>query len=122
MFVPALLYSIFGRSDFSVSPFRMYLICWNVFISFYASHWEKYNTGEFYVEMKPLYVSHAAISVPTSCNSMPHVESVGHGKYALLYTSCELQGHNLVFKTVMNSKQPGILSSLASLEASMSAL
>ncbi|KAL1455147.1 hypothetical protein WDU94_009262 [Cyamophila willieti] len=49
MFVPALLYSIFGRSDFSVSPLRMYLICWNVFIAFYASHWEKYNTGVLYL-------------------------------------------------------------------------
>lgn len=49
VFVPALLYSIFGREDFSVPPFRMYLICWNVFIAFYASHWEKYNTGVLYL-------------------------------------------------------------------------
>lgn len=49
VFVPALLYSIFGREDFSVNPLRMYLICWNVFIAFYASHWEKYNTGVLYL-------------------------------------------------------------------------
>ncbi|KAL4716407.1 hypothetical protein ACJJTC_015835 [Scirpophaga incertulas] len=44
-FIPACLYSIFGRYDFSISPIRMYYVMWNLLLNFYISHWEKYNTG-----------------------------------------------------------------------------
>ncbi|XP_045455852.1 ethanolaminephosphotransferase 1-like [Melitaea cinxia] len=44
-FIPACLYSIFGRLDFSIAPIRMYYIMWNLLLNFYLSHWEKYNTG-----------------------------------------------------------------------------
>lgn len=43
------MFSVFGRTDFSVSPTRMYFILWNVFITFYLSHWEKYNTGVLFL-------------------------------------------------------------------------
>uniref|UniRef100_A0A1B6CBA2 Ethanolaminephosphotransferase 1 n=1 Tax=Clastoptera arizonana TaxID=38151 RepID=A0A1B6CBA2_9HEMI len=43
--IPTCLYSVFGRTDYSVTPFRYYFVCWNVFLTFYTSHWEKYNTG-----------------------------------------------------------------------------
>ncbi|XP_034942727.1 ethanolaminephosphotransferase 1-like [Chelonus insularis] len=39
------IYSVFGRTDHSVSAVRMYFILWYVCINFYLSHWEKYNTG-----------------------------------------------------------------------------
>ncbi|CAG0925397.1 unnamed protein product, partial [Notodromas monacha] len=45
VFIPTCLYSVFGRSDFSISPWRMYFCLWNVFACFFLSHWEKYNTG-----------------------------------------------------------------------------
>ncbi|XP_075232166.1 ethanolaminephosphotransferase 1-like [Lycorma delicatula] len=47
--IPVCLYSVFGRTDFSVPPIRYYYICWNVFLTFYLSHWEKYNTGVLYL-------------------------------------------------------------------------
>ncbi|XP_039299223.1 ethanolaminephosphotransferase 1-like isoform X1 [Nilaparvata lugens] len=47
--IPTCLYSIFGRTDFSVPPLRFYYICWNVFVTFYLSHWEKYNTGVLFL-------------------------------------------------------------------------
>ncbi|XP_053694811.1 ethanolaminephosphotransferase 1 [Sabethes cyaneus] len=48
-FIPACLYSIFGRGELSVPPIRMYYIMWTIFFSFYLSHWEKYNTGVLYL-------------------------------------------------------------------------
>jgi ethanolaminephosphotransferase len=48
-FIPACLYSIFGRLDASVPPIRMYYIIWTLFFSFYLSHFEKYNTGVLYL-------------------------------------------------------------------------
>ncbi|CAG9131614.1 unnamed protein product [Plutella xylostella] len=48
-FIPACLYSIFGKGDFSAPPIRMYYIIWNILVSFYFSHWEKYNTGVLYL-------------------------------------------------------------------------
>ncbi|XP_058446915.1 ethanolaminephosphotransferase 1 isoform X2 [Malaya genurostris] len=48
-FIPACLYSIFGRGDLSVPPIRMYYIMWTIFFNFYLSHWEKYNTGVLYL-------------------------------------------------------------------------
>lgn len=47
--IPACLYSVFGRCITSISPMRMYYICWMVFFNFYVSHWEKYNTGVLYL-------------------------------------------------------------------------
>lgn len=43
--IPVCLYSVFGRSEHSVTPIRYYAICWNVFLTFYTTHWEKYITG-----------------------------------------------------------------------------
>ena len=49
LFTPFCIYSIFGRSDFSFSPFRVQFIFWSVFLTFFLSHWEKYNTGILYL-------------------------------------------------------------------------
>lgn len=43
-FIPACIWSIFGRADYSISPLRFYFILWNVLSCFYTSHWEKYLT------------------------------------------------------------------------------
>ncbi|XP_063614572.1 ethanolaminephosphotransferase 1-like [Penaeus indicus] len=43
-FIPACIWSIFGRTDYSISPLRFYFILWNVLSCFYTSHWEKYLT------------------------------------------------------------------------------
>ncbi|CAG9570638.1 unnamed protein product [Danaus chrysippus] len=48
-FIPACLYSIFGRLDYSISPIRMYYVMWNLLLNFYLSHWEKYNTGVLFL-------------------------------------------------------------------------
>lgn len=42
--IPTSLYSVFGRSEHSIAPIRLYFVLWNVFLNFYISHWEKYNT------------------------------------------------------------------------------
>ncbi|KAL9876427.1 ethanolaminephosphotransferase 1 isoform X2 [Glossina fuscipes] len=48
--IPTCLYSIFGRCiQYSVSPMRMYYVCWMVFFNFFLSHWEKYNTGVLFL-------------------------------------------------------------------------
>lgn len=49
MFITTCMFSVFGRTDYSVSPLRMYFILWNIFINFYLSHWEKYNTGVLFL-------------------------------------------------------------------------
>ncbi|XP_033174561.1 ethanolaminephosphotransferase 1 [Bombus impatiens] len=49
MLISVCMFSVFGRTDHSVSPLRMYFILWNVFISFYLTHWEKYNTGVLFL-------------------------------------------------------------------------
>lgn len=43
--IPVCLFSVFGRADFGVPPVRFYGICWNVFLTFYTTHCEKYITG-----------------------------------------------------------------------------
>lgn len=47
--IPSLIFSIFGRADFGIHPFGLYLICWSVFCNFYLSHVEKYITGVLYL-------------------------------------------------------------------------
>ncbi|XP_063983253.1 ethanolaminephosphotransferase 1-like isoform X2 [Diachasmimorpha longicaudata] len=49
MLITVCMYSVFGRTEHSVSALRMYFILWNVFINFYLSHWEKYNTGVLFL-------------------------------------------------------------------------
>lgn len=49
LFIPYCIYSIFGRSDYSFPPFRVLFIFWTVFLTFFLSHWEKYNTGILYL-------------------------------------------------------------------------
>lgn len=43
------MFSVFGRTEHSVSTLRMYFILWNIFINFHLSHWEKYNTGVLFL-------------------------------------------------------------------------
>lgn len=49
VFIPMYVYSFFGSADFSFGPHRMLLIIWSVFLSFYITHWEKYNTNVLYL-------------------------------------------------------------------------
>lgn len=48
-FIPFCIYSIFGRLDYSQSPMHMLFIFWTIYVTFYLSHWEKYNTGTLYL-------------------------------------------------------------------------
>lgn len=45
--IPIYMYSIFGTN--ALSPLRMFFITWNVFLNFYLTHFEKYNTGVLYL-------------------------------------------------------------------------
>lgn len=47
--IPTAMYSVFGRGEHSISTIRLYFVLWNVFVNFYISHWEKYNTGVLYL-------------------------------------------------------------------------
>nr|CAD7428072.1 unnamed protein product [Timema monikensis] len=47
--IPVCMYSVFGRGPESISTLRFYFCLWNVFINFYLSHWEKYNTGQLFL-------------------------------------------------------------------------
>lgn len=47
--IPTAMYSIFGRGSQSITPLRMYYVLWNVFVNFYLSHFEKYNTGVLFL-------------------------------------------------------------------------
>ena len=48
-FIPAVLYSVFGRLEYTISPLRLYFCLVVVLITFLSSHWEKYNTGILYL-------------------------------------------------------------------------
>lgn len=48
-FIPFCIYSIFGRLEYSQDPVHMLFIFWSIYITFYLSHWEKYNTGILYL-------------------------------------------------------------------------
>lgn len=48
-FIPFCIYSFFGRADYSQNPFHMHFIFWSIYVTFYFSHWEKYNTGVLYL-------------------------------------------------------------------------
>ncbi|CAG9578787.1 unnamed protein product [Danaus chrysippus] len=45
--IPTCLYSIFGRDE--LTPLRFYFVIWNIFLNFYLTHWEKYNTGVMFL-------------------------------------------------------------------------
>lgn len=48
--IPVAMYSIFSRSArYSIPPFRMFFLMWNILINFYLSHFEKYNTGVLFL-------------------------------------------------------------------------
>ncbi|KAK9511198.1 hypothetical protein O3M35_005804 [Rhynocoris fuscipes] len=47
--IPTCLYSVFGRSPHSVPPLRFYFVTWNVFLTFYLTHWEKYITSVLFL-------------------------------------------------------------------------
>lgn len=49
VFVPMFVYSLFGSADCSIGPHRMFFVFWSVFLTFYVTHWEKYNTGVLYL-------------------------------------------------------------------------
>lgn len=49
VFIPMYVYSFFGSADASFGPHRMLLIIWSVFLTFYVTHWEKYNTNILYL-------------------------------------------------------------------------
>jgi len=45
LFIPTVLYSVFGRVEHTISPIRLYFCLLNLLFTFLSSHWEKYNTG-----------------------------------------------------------------------------
>lgn len=48
--IPVAAYSLYGRgARYSIIPFRMFFILWNIIFNFYLSHWEKYNTGVLFL-------------------------------------------------------------------------
>lgn len=49
MLIPVCMYSVFGRTGHSITALRMFFCLWNVFVNFYLSHWEKYNTGVLFL-------------------------------------------------------------------------
>jgi len=50
LFMPLALFSVFGRDvSVSLSAYRFYFIVYGVFLQFYISHWEKYNTGVLFL-------------------------------------------------------------------------
>jgi len=49
LFTPFCIYSIFGRAEYAFPPIRVQFVFWSVFVTFYLSHWEKYNTGILYL-------------------------------------------------------------------------
>ncbi|XP_031632846.1 ethanolaminephosphotransferase 1 isoform X2 [Contarinia nasturtii] len=45
--IPIYMFSIFGTEQ--ISPLRMHFVIWNVFLNFYLTHFEKYNTAVLYL-------------------------------------------------------------------------
>lgn len=47
IFIPIYIFSIFGMAD--LGPIHMHFIIMNVFLNFYLTHFEKYNTGVMFL-------------------------------------------------------------------------
>lgn len=45
--IPIYIFSLFGTAD--LPPIRMFFVIWNVFLNFYLTHVEKYNTGVMFL-------------------------------------------------------------------------
>lgn len=45
--IPIYMFSIFGTH--ATTPIRMHFITWNIFLNFFLTHFEKYNTGVMYL-------------------------------------------------------------------------
>lgn len=45
--IPIYVFSIFGRQE--LSTYHMFFILWNVFLNFFLTHFEKYNTGVMFL-------------------------------------------------------------------------
>ena len=43
------MYSVFGRGDHSIAPERTFYVVAGIMLMFFASHWEKYNTGVLFL-------------------------------------------------------------------------
>lgn len=84
--IPACLYSIFGRGDSAVPPIRMYFIMWAIFLNFYISHWEKYNTGVLYLPWAydlGMWVRHTIINFDCKLFYSKYCSSAGLRHYVL---------------------------------------
>ena len=62
-FLPVAVYSVYGRGEYGVSVFRVYLVLLGVNLCFLASHWEKYNTRILYLPWG--YDVSQLVSIPT---------------------------------------------------------
>ncbi|XP_046386847.1 ethanolaminephosphotransferase 1-like [Ischnura elegans] len=98
LFIPTCMYSAFGRSanDYSIQPVRMYFCLWNVFINFYISHWEKYNTGVLFLPWgydASMLATILVFAITSVCGhqvwkfNMPGDVSAGHMFELLFYVS-----------------------------------
>lgn len=45
--IPIYVFSLFGQKE--LSPLRMHFVTWNIFLNFYLTHFEKYNTGVLFL-------------------------------------------------------------------------
>lgn len=45
--IPIYVFSIFGTN--ALTPTRMFFVVWNVFLNFFLTHFEKYNTGVMFL-------------------------------------------------------------------------
>ncbi|XP_017839996.2 ethanolaminephosphotransferase 1 isoform X1 [Drosophila busckii] len=45
--IPIYIFSLFGTVD--LPPIHMFFVIWNVFLNFYLTHFEKYNTGVMFL-------------------------------------------------------------------------
>lgn len=45
--IPIYMFTLFGSTD--LPPHHMHFVIWNVFLNFYLSHVEKYNTGVMFL-------------------------------------------------------------------------
>lgn len=49
LFIPIAMYSVYGRGEFGVNVFRVFLVSVGVMFCFILSHWEKYITGVLFL-------------------------------------------------------------------------
>ncbi|XP_054744792.1 ethanolaminephosphotransferase 1 isoform X1 [Anastrepha obliqua] len=105
--IPIYMFSLFGTKD--LPPIQMFFVIWNVFLNFYLTHVEKYNTGVMFLPWGydctmwgvSLMLFFTTLVGPNIWHARPFLGiSMAHIFAIVLLTSSMISSHPIIIKNI----------------------